>query len=260
MTAECRSPERLGAGRAPRRTARRLLPPAAQAFARRAPRSGTATCPTAGPGLLAEVERSGLRGKGGARFPTATKLAAVASRRRAIVVANGTEGEPASLKDTMLMSHAPHLVLDGAVLAAEIVGAREVDRVHQARFGRADRCSSARSRNASATATTRCRSDSSARRNRYVSGEETALVNWLNGGDAKPTFVPPRPFERGVDGRPTLVQNVETLGDLALDRSVRRRLVPLGGHARRSRHDAGHAVGRGRAARRLRDPARLAPR
>ena len=41
-------------------------------------------------------------------------------------------------------------------------------------------------------------------------------MNWLNGGDAKPTFVPPRPFERGVDGRPTLVQNVETLCDLAL--------------------------------------------
>ena len=82
--------------------------------------------PETGPGALAEVERSGLRGKGGARFPTATKLAAVASRRRAIVVANGTEGEPASLKDTVLMTHAPHLVLDGAERAAEIVGARDV--------------------------------------------------------------------------------------------------------------------------------------
>ena len=51
---------------------------------------------------------------------------------------------------------------------------------------------------------------------RYVSGEETAVVSWLNGGDAKPMFTPPRPFERGVAGRPTLVQNVETLSDLAL--------------------------------------------
>ncbi len=50
---------------------------------------------------------------------------------------------------------------------------------------------------------------------RYVAGEETALVHWLNGGDAKPTNVPPRPFETGVDGRPTLVQNVETLAHVA---------------------------------------------
>src|SRR5579863_1258289 len=82
--------------------------------------------PETGAGALAEVERSGLRGKGGARFPAATKLGAVAARRRAVVVANGMEGEPASLKDTVLMTHAPHLVLDGAERAAEIVGAREV--------------------------------------------------------------------------------------------------------------------------------------
>ena len=51
---------------------------------------------------------------------------------------------------------------------------------------------------------------------RYVAGEETALIHWLNGGDAKPTTTPPRPFERGVGGRPTLVDNVETLAHVAL--------------------------------------------
>ena len=51
---------------------------------------------------------------------------------------------------------------------------------------------------------------------RYVAGEETALVHWLNGGDAKPTMTPPRPFEKGVDGRPTLINNAETACHLAL--------------------------------------------
>src|SRR5439155_24431170 len=50
----------------------------------------------------------------------------------------------------------------------------------------------------------------------FVTGEETALIQFLNGGQAKPTFTPPRPFERGVGGAPTLVQNVETLAQLAL--------------------------------------------
>jgi NADH:ubiquinone oxidoreductase subunit F (NADH-binding) len=171
--------------------------------------------PGTGPGALNEVERSGLRGKGGARFPTATKLAAVASRRRAVVVANGTEGEPASLKDTVLMTHAPHLVLDGAERAAEIVGASDV--VVCVKRGSVaipvlERAIAERRAHGYDRVFTRV----VAAPTRYVSGEETALVSWLNGGDAKPAFVPPRPFERGVDGRPTLVQNVETLCDLAL--------------------------------------------
>src|SRR5207237_639396 len=50
---------------------------------------------------------------------------------------------------------------------------------------------------------------------RYVAGEESALVHWINGGPAKPTLTPPRPFESGVDARPTLVDNVETLAHVA---------------------------------------------
>ena len=84
--------------------------------------------PDVGPDLIGEVERAGLRGRGGAGFPTAVKLAAVASGSRPVVVVNGTEGEPMSAKDRLLLASAPHLVLDGAVAAAAAVGAREVAR------------------------------------------------------------------------------------------------------------------------------------
>jgi NADH:ubiquinone oxidoreductase subunit F (NADH-binding) len=172
--------------------------------------------PAGGPLLIDEVERAGLRGRGGAQFPTATKLRAVAAARHSIVVANGTEGEPASGKDKALLTISPHLVLDGAGIAAETVGADEVvvcvDRTAGAAV-RAVEAAIAERRRAGADLL-RFRVESTP--SHYVAGEESALVHWLNGGPAKPSFVPPRPFERGVRGRSTLVNNVETLAHLAL--------------------------------------------
>ena len=78
--------------------------------------------------LIEVVERSGLRGRGGADFPTARE-APVRRRDRgagAALVVNGSETEPASDKDRLLLTRLPHLVLDGAVLAARAIGAREV--------------------------------------------------------------------------------------------------------------------------------------
>lgn len=158
--------------------------------------------------VIAAVEVSGLRGRGGAGFPTHLKLRAVAGRRRVAVVANGVEGEPASHKDVVLMASNPHLVLDGAAVAAAAVGASRV----VVAVGR--RASAARSAISAAIAERGDATELVVAPDRFVAGEETALVGWLNGGEAKPTGR--RPWERGLDGRPTLVHNVETLACLGL--------------------------------------------
>lgn len=168
------------------------------------------------PMLVATLERSGLAGHGGGWFPAATKLRAAASGRGpAVVVANGAESEPASAKDRLLLHAAPHLVLDGAVLAADAIGAGEIivgvhDDGHLPRTVAA----AAAERRAAGLDPVPVRVAAVPRR--YVASEETALVRWLSGGPPLPTFTPPRPHQRGVDGRRTLVHNVETLAHLAL--------------------------------------------
>jgi NADH:ubiquinone oxidoreductase subunit F (NADH-binding) len=171
-----------------------------------------------GPGsLIDQVSAAGLTGRGGASFPTGTKLRSVASGRGpAVVVANGMESEPASEKDQALLARAPHLVLDGIAFAAEAVGAAEAhlclaqdrDWVADIVMAAAEEREHARLDRIPVTIHTVPE--------RYTASEESALVHWLNGGDAKPTKTPPRVFERGVGKRPTLVDNVETLAHLAL--------------------------------------------
>ena len=165
-------------------------------------------------GLIDLVERSGLRGRGGAGFPTARKLASVAQARVGpVVVANGAEGEPGSAKDRVLLTCAPHLVLDGAAFAAQAVGAHEVIVATDAVTAKLVRSAIAER---TAAGIDLLPPAVAAIPERFIAGEETALVNYLNGGPGLPTFVPPRPYEAGVGGRPTLVQNVETLAHLAL--------------------------------------------
>ena len=164
--------------------------------------------------LIAEVGRAGLTGRGGAGFPTARKLAAVAAGRDApVVVANGTEGEPASAKDKVLLACAPHLVLDGAVLAADMLGARQaIVVVHDAVREVVDSAAAERRR----ARLDRVKVKVMTGADRFVGGEASALVNWVAHGIPLPTATPPRVSECGLLSRPTLVQNVETLAHLAL--------------------------------------------
>jgi NADH:ubiquinone oxidoreductase subunit F (NADH-binding) len=174
--------------------------------------------PQGGENLIGLIEASGLTGRGGGGFPTGRKLRSVAEQRRQpIVVVNGLEGEPMSGKDKLLLRHLPHLVLDGAVAAATAVGAKEAV-IAVARGARHERAGVARALDE------RERHGGDGRvslrlavvPDGFISGEESALIHSLNGGAAKPTFTPPRPYERGVGGVPTLVQNIETVAHLAL--------------------------------------------
>ena len=162
--------------------------------------------------LIDAVDRAGLTGHGGAGFPTARKMRAVAGRRRPVVVVNAAEGEPASGKDALLMRIRPHLVLDGAVLAADAVGAREV--IVALHTGPSSAQAAVNERLAAGLDPIPIRVVHVPKE--YVASEESALVRFLSGAPALPTFTPPRPFERGVNGRSTLVQNAETLAHLAL--------------------------------------------
>jgi NADH:ubiquinone oxidoreductase subunit F (NADH-binding) len=166
--------------------------------------------------LIPEVRAAGLTGRGGAAFPVHRKLEAVtAGSGRAIVVGNAAEGEPASHKDEALLRLAPHLVLDGLQLAAEAVGAARAV-LYVRRDLRASTRLDVRISERERRRLDRIAVEIVSAPTRFLAGEESALASLISGGVAVPRFTPPRVFERGVDGRPTLVQNVETLAHLAL--------------------------------------------
>jgi NADH:ubiquinone oxidoreductase subunit F (NADH-binding) len=164
--------------------------------------------------LIGDIEASGLTGRGGAAFPVYRKLAIVAGARgRKVVVANGAESEPASRKDELLLRAAPNLVLDGLQLAAEATGATEAHLYTH--HGATTEILRALAERAAAGLDPVSVTITQAPP-RFLAGQESALVNRLGGGPARPTFQPPRVTERGLHGAPTLVQNVETLAHIAL--------------------------------------------
>ena len=164
---------------------------------------------TGGRQIRSVVAESGLTGRGGAGFPTHRKLDAVASGRRAVAIGNGAEGEPASRKDRALLGHAPHLVLDGLQLAARAIDAREAHLYVPSGSAAAVRAALAARRDP-LPVTVHVAPDA------FVAGEESAVVSAVGGGPAIPQDKSVRVIERGLRGRPTLVQNVETLAHLAL--------------------------------------------
>jgi NADH:ubiquinone oxidoreductase subunit F (NADH-binding)/ferredoxin len=164
--------------------------------------------------FAAEVD---LRGRGGAGFPVARKLRAVQAaarlgRRKPVVVVNAAEGEPGSAKDTMLLSRSPHLVLDGAAIAAAALNAREIVVAVAGDGQHVQSVSDAVAADAAIRGITRVVSVP----DRFVSGESGALVSALNGKSALPPGRSVRTSDSGVRGQPTLLSNAETFAQLAI--------------------------------------------
>ena len=172
--------------------------------------------------ILAAIEASGLRGRGGAAFPTGQKWrrAAAAPGDVRYVVANGDEGDPGSFIDRLLMEEDPHGVLEGMALCAYAVGAREGIAFVRSEYP------------AASTALRRAVIEARAAGilgesvlgsgfafdirvvsglGSYVCGEETALLEALEGRRCEVRLRPPYPAEAGLHGQPTVVDNVETL-------------------------------------------------
>ena len=158
-----------------------------------------------------------LRGRGGAGFPVARKLRAVmtatsAGKHHPAVVVNAAEGEPGSAKDKMLLWRSPHLVLDGALIAARALDAREITVAVAGDGPHLQSVSEAVAEDATLRRMVRVVSVP----DRFVSGEGGALVNALNGKKALPPGQKVLASDSGVRGQPTLLSNAETFAQLAV--------------------------------------------
>jgi NADH-quinone oxidoreductase subunit F len=191
-----------------------------------------------GPELIRRVTAAGLRGRGGGWFSTGRKWQAVrAEGGDPFVIANGHEGEPGSVKDRQVMAARPGDVLRGLALAARAVGAREGVVFIKSAF-EAQAAALQAALDAAPLDGPRVRIVRGAAA--YVAGEETAILEALEGRQAWPRAKPPVPAGVGFEGRPTLVHNVETLArvpaavaDPEAFRRDERTLVSVWGHVRR---------------------------
>jgi len=164
------------------------------------------------------LEASGLTGRGGAAFPTARKARLIGDQRghTKFMVVNAMEGEPAAHKDRTLISTNPHLVLDGAQYLAGIIGARHVavcvSRDDPIMVNHLQRAVHERDRHSARGVNFELHTPPW----RYVAGEESALIHWLDDNESLPQYRPRRPHVLRIGHAPALVDNAETCAHVGL--------------------------------------------
>ena len=168
--------------------------------------------------LVEQLEASGLTGRGGAAFPTSRKVHLLREQRgrHKYVVVNAMEGEPASHKEFSLMAANPHLVLDGAEYLASMIGAEHicvcVARDNPTVVNHLNQAIHERARRSTREATIELRTAPW----RYVAGEESALIHWLNDNESLPQYRAHRPNVLKIGHAPVLVDNAETCANVGL--------------------------------------------
>ena len=176
-------------------------------------------------GTIATIAGSGLRGRGGGGFPAADKwrIAATTPAARRYVVVNGYGADPATATDRTLLERDPFAVIEGATIAAYAIGATEVIIAVRAEATEAIRTLEAAIGAASDAGFLGFGILGSAHdiamtvrpvQGAYMLGEETVLLKALEGRRGQPEQRPPYPAERGLDGMPTVVHNVQTLASV----------------------------------------------
>lgn len=174
--------------------------------------------PARGASILDHLESSGLTGRGGAAFPTFRKARLIREQRghHKVMVVNAMEGEPAAHKDQTLIGANPHLVLDGAEALASVIGAKEivvcVSRENSTTVNHMSRAIHERERRSMRGPRTTLHTPP----HRYVAGEESALVHWLDDNESLPQYRPGRPHVLRVGHSPVLLDNAETCANVGL--------------------------------------------
>jgi NADH:ubiquinone oxidoreductase subunit F (NADH-binding) len=171
-------------------------------------------CKQAPEKVIAEVKASGLKGRGGAGFPCGTKweLARSAPGNEKYVICNADEGEVGTFKDRYIIQHDPFSLLEGIAIAAYAIGARKAyiylrGEYHYLLDGLQGALNQAKNKDLLGDLTVEIQEGAGA----YVCGEESALMNSLEGKRGEVRFRPPFPPTSGLFGKPTIINNVETL-------------------------------------------------
>lgn len=175
--------------------------------------------------ILQKISEAGLVGRGGAAYPTALKWAAVkkalASKKQGYIIVNGAEGEPGVKKDGYLFKNYAAEVINGVYLADQFLGSQKIKKIYfflNKEYYRAYQKNLRLLLSTKPFAQLRDKVEFFIKPETltYISGEETTLLNLIEGKKVQPRLKPPYPTEHGLHGRPTLINNPETFYDVSL--------------------------------------------